>query len=227
MQIDQTIHSPNFDDESIPVEFLVLHYTAGSLSRALEVLTDPARQVSSHLVIAEDGAVFELVPCWDGQACRAWHAGRSRWLDGARSWERFNDFSLGIELVNLNGNLLPYTPAQYAALAEVVAQLKARYPALRSPEHVLGHEHIAGMMGKADPGRMFDWISFFVACYPDHAMPAREPICPHELQAGFKKIVDALPEAAIPAGSEAAIRFWHGISATMETSVRLMRAGAR
>ena len=145
----------------------------------------------------------------------------------ARSWERFNDFSLGIELVNLNGNLLPFTPAQYAALAQVVAQLKARYPALRSPERVLGHEHIAGMMGKADPGRMFDWISFFVACYPDHAMPAREPNLPHELQAGFKKIVDALPESAIPAGSEVAIRFWHGISATMETSIRLAQAGAQ
>ena len=78
----------------------------------------------------------------------------------------------------------------------------------------------------ADPGRMFDWISFFVACYPDHPMPAREPICPLELQAGFKKIVDALPEAALPAESGAAIRFWHGISATMETSVRLMQTNA-
>lgn len=134
--------------------------------------------------------------------------------------------TLGSELVNLNGNLLPYTAAQYAALAEVVAQLKAHYPALRSPERVLGHEHIAGIMGKADPGDVFDWISFFVACYPDHAMPAREPILPHELQAGFKQIVDALPEAAIPAGSEVATRFWHGISATMEPSIRLMQTDA-
>jgi N-acetyl-anhydromuramyl-L-alanine amidase AmpD len=227
MQLNQAIRSPNFDAEPIPVEFLVLHYTAGSLSRALSLLTDPAREVSAHLVVAESGEVFELVPCWDGAACRAWHAGRSSWLEGDRRWERFNDFSLGVELVNLNGNLLPYTQAQYAALAEVVAHLQARYPALRSPTRVLGHEHISGVVGKAAPGRMFDWISFFAACYPDQAMPAREPICPRDLQAALKKIADAVPETAIPAGSEAAIRFWHGISATTETSVRLAQAGAR
>jgi len=227
MQIDQTVRSPNFDDEVIPVEFLVLHYTAGSLGRALSLLTDPVRKVSSHLVIAEDGAVFELVPCWHGTVYRAWHAGRSSWFDGERQWERFNDHSIGIELVNVNGNLRPYTQHQYAALAEVVAHLHMLYPALRSPERVLGHEQIAYRWGKADPGLMFDWDSFFLACYPDQQPPLRAAVCAPELQATLQTIVEAVPAAVIPEGSEAAIRFWHGISATMETSVRLLHAGAQ
>src|SRR5690348_11755318 len=160
MQINRDYRSPNYTAEIIPVEFLVLHYTAGDLRRTLELFSDPAREVSSHFVIDLDGAIYEPVACSDGTVYRAWHAGQSYWFDGEQTWEGFNGFSIGIELVNLNGNLLPYPQAQYEALFELVARLRSIYPGLNNPERVLGHEHIAGWRGKADPGGFFDWKLF-------------------------------------------------------------------
>ena len=119
MKRNREFTSPNYDPVEIPVEFLVLHYTAGDLASTLELFLDPAREVSAHLIIAEDGEVFELVPCWDGLVHKAWHAGRSFWIDPEKKWEEFNNFSIGIEIVNLNGNLFPYSERQYQALAEV------------------------------------------------------------------------------------------------------------
>jgi N-acetyl-anhydromuramyl-L-alanine amidase AmpD len=159
----------------------VLHYTAASLERTLEIFLDPRREVSAHLVIDLDGAVYETVPCLNSDAKRAWHAGRSRLVVGVGAEQRlvegFNDCSLGIELVNLNGNVYPYTEAQYAALFAVVEQLKGFYPALANPNSVIGHEQIAGFRGKADPGRCFEWNRFFGVCYPQQGAPSREHRC--------------------------------------------------
>lgn len=181
MQIITSHRSPNFTDLSIPVEYVVVHYTASDLKRTLEILTDPATEVSSHIVIDRDGAVYELVPCLDGTALRAWHAGKSRLevqgRSGSEVIESFNDRSIGIELVNLNGNLLPYTEAQYASLVGVVERLKRVYPALNKPESVIGHEQIAGFRGKCDPGLRFEWQRFFAVCYPNQGAPRRAPVC--------------------------------------------------
>lgn len=164
------------------MDFVVLHYTAASLKRTLEILEDKASEVSAHLVIDRDGTVYEMVPCLDGRPLRAWHAGRSAWVASVgaeqRTLEAFNDFSLGIELVNENGNLFPYTDAQYAALFAVFERLKALYPALRKPNAVVGHEQIAGFRGKVDPGRLFEWQRFFSVVYAGQGMPVREPRCP-------------------------------------------------
>lgn len=81
---DRSHPSPGFDHRPIGVELLVLHSTGGALVTALALLTDPGREASSHLVIAEDGEVLELVRCWDGDARRARHAGESRWQEGER-----------------------------------------------------------------------------------------------------------------------------------------------
>ena len=43
-----------------------------------------------------------------------------------------NDWSIGIELVNFNSNVIDFTEAQYAALAHVVNRLAWHYPALHS-----------------------------------------------------------------------------------------------
>jgi len=106
MQIRSDIRSPNFSDLDIRVEFVVLHYTAASLERTLELFTSPKTEVSAHLVIDRDGTVYEMVQCLNGTAKRAWHAGRSRFgvlRDGVtKVIEGFNDISVGIELVNLN-----------------------------------------------------------------------------------------------------------------------------
>lgn len=164
----------------------MLHYTALSLEATLERFLDPTTQVSAHIVIGQAGEVYEVVPCFAGGALRAWHAGRSRLRVSdengqERVVEGFNDRSIGIELVNLNGNLFEYTEAQYAALFEVIRRLQAVYPALTKPEAIVGHEQIAGFRGKADPGRFFSWERLFAVCYQGLTAPDRRPRCSEAL----------------------------------------------
>jgi N-acetyl-anhydromuramyl-L-alanine amidase AmpD len=181
MNIVTTVRSPNFTDLDIPVEFVVLHFTAATLDRTLEIFTDPGSEVSAHLVIDRDGSIYEVVPCLGGAARRAWHAGKSRMeisTNGdSQLIESFNDRSIGIELVNLNGNLFPYTEAQYASLFGVIERLKSLYPALGRPEVIVGHEQISGFRGKSDPGLCFEWERLFAVCYPNLGAPRRAPVC--------------------------------------------------
>jgi N-acetylmuramoyl-L-alanine amidase len=94
--------SPNFDERTMPVSILVLHYTgmpdaAGAIAR----LTDPAAKVSSHYIVAEDGQVLRLV----AEDKRAWHAGKSHW----RGLDNLNSASIGIEIIN-PGHEFGYRP---------------------------------------------------------------------------------------------------------------------
>ncbi len=174
----RAFRSPHFDPVKIPVHFAVLHYTAQSFSESLRIFLNPGGpKLSCHLLIDREGGVFELVPCWDGERRRAWHAGQSAWTDAnGRSWRGFNDFSVGIELISWNGNFCPYTDSQYKALFAALNHLKGVYPALRDPERILGHEHIAGFRGKSDPGRLFDWDRLFKEVFQAPApLPRRPP----------------------------------------------------
>ncbi len=175
MDLDKNIKSPNFDPTGIKVEFIVIHYSAVDLAATLKILCDPISKVSAHMVISPLGKVFELVQCLDGICQRAWHAGQSKFFVDAREWTSFNDFSIGIELINLNGNFFPYSEAQYQALFELIAHLKQHYPALRSAQRIVGHEQISGFRGKCDPGRRFDWKKLFTSCYPNELAPLRCP----------------------------------------------------
>ncbi len=216
MDAPHRIDSPNYDPRPIDVRFLVLHYTAVDRVRTLEIFTDPARKAAAHLVVDVDGAIYECVPCWEGTALRGWHAGVSRWRDGQTLWEGLNDWSIGVELVNFNGNLFPFSEAQYAALEAIVAHLRRCYPALDDANAVLGHEQIAGFRGKADPGWRFDWPRFFAACYPGQIAPSRPPACPATLR-------DALASLAefAPVEPDAANAFWERVSLLTETAVAL------
>jgi N-acetyl-anhydromuramoyl-L-alanine amidase len=102
-------------------------------------------RVSSHVVVGRDGAVTQYVAFTE----RAWHAGKSIY----QGREACNDFSVGVELEGTD--TLPYEPAQYGALAQVVAALCAAYPRL-SPDRLVGHSDIAPGR-KTDPGPAFDW----------------------------------------------------------------------
>ena len=104
-----------------------------------------ALRVSSHLAVARDGAVTQYVKFTE----RSWHAGQSNY----RGREACNDFSVGVELEGTD--MLPYEPAQYGALAQIVAALCAAYPGL-SPDRLVGHSDIAPGR-KTDPGPAFDW----------------------------------------------------------------------
>lgn len=106
-------------------------------------------RVSAHLLIRRNGECIQFVP-FDR---RAWHAGKSRWLDGGRLRENLNDFSIGIELEGTDE--YPYRDAQYRTLAAVLRALVADYPAI-DQQRLTSHAHIAPLR-KTDPGSAFDW----------------------------------------------------------------------
>ena len=157
---------------------------------------DSKKKISSHFVIDKDGKIYKLLPCMDEQPLKAFHAGKSFWTDSKqKKWEEFNNISLGIELINPNGNIFPYTQAQYQALADLIIQLKKHYPSLRSPDRILGHEHIAGFRGKVDPGHRFQWNSFFKQAYPENSsLPRLKAVLSEELLERFNEMVRRLPK---------------------------------
>lgn len=99
-------------------------------------------EVSAHFYIRRNGELWQFVSCDD----RAWHAGKSRF----QGRDNCNDFSVGIELEGLEGDV--FEDVQYDTLISVCAALQQNYPIV----HVTGHEHIAAGR-KADPGVGFDW----------------------------------------------------------------------
>lgn len=98
--------------------------------------------VSAHFFIRRAGEIIQFVACGK----RAWHAGVSNW----RGWEKCNDFSIGVELEG--DDATPFTDAQYAQLAGLIALLKTAYPDM----DIVGHSDIAPGR-KTDPGDCFDW----------------------------------------------------------------------
>lgn len=163
MKIDSTYKSPFFSDHEIPVDFLILHYTACDLKQTLEIFTSSDRKVCAHFVLDTDGTIYDLGGFIDGPIRQGAHAGKSQLELNGKSYASFNQFSIGIEIINLNGNLLEYTEEQYTSLAQLVRHLQSRFPALKNPERIMGHEHLAYWRGKADPGVLFDWSKFFAS----------------------------------------------------------------
>lgn len=99
-------------------------------------------RVSAHFLIRRDGTLVQFVSCDE----RAWHAGASSW----RGRDNVNDFSVGVELEGLEGEV--FESPQYDALAVLARALARRYPI----EAVAGHEHVAPGR-KRDPGGAFEW----------------------------------------------------------------------
>ena len=99
-------------------------------------------QVSAHFFIRRSGRTLQFVSCDQ----RAWHAGVSMW----RGRENCNDWSVGIELEGLEGEV--FEAAQYRQLARLLQSLARHYPLVEA----VGHEHVAPGR-KADPGPGFDW----------------------------------------------------------------------
>ncbi len=206
--------SPNYDAHNIAVEFLVLHYSATSLAGLFKIFADPLAKVSSHFVISQGGAIYEIVPCLGGHVYRAWHAGRSVWNED-RVWEHFNDLSIGVELINYNGNIFDYPALQIEALKTLIHVLKERFPALRDPRRLLGHEQIAGFRGKADPGTRFDWKDVFRSCYPDCTPPERQAILPPHFA---ERLENCLEESGLKAAADDL--FWQELSTQLESSLK-------
>ncbi|MEW6099281.1 MAG: 1,6-anhydro-N-acetylmuramyl-L-alanine amidase AmpD [Pseudomonadota bacterium] len=156
------VRSPNFGPrpDGVAVDLVIVHsislppgeyggpYIEQLFTNTLDWSAHPyfeqirGAEVSAHFLIRRDGELVQFVSCDD----RAWHAGVSS-FDGRPAC---NDYSVGIELEGLEDH--PFEPAQYARLAALIGELRARYPIAA----VAGHEHVAPGR-KRDPGRAFDW----------------------------------------------------------------------
>ncbi|WP_255991465.1 1,6-anhydro-N-acetylmuramyl-L-alanine amidase AmpD [Chitinolyticbacter albus] len=187
MQIDEQgycdqarqIASPNCDarPDGDGVRLVVVHniglppgqFGGDDIERLFTNRIDPAAQpgydelaklrVSAHFLIRRDGELLQFVPT----EARAWHAGASNWCGR----ERCNDFSVGIELEG--SDFVPFEPAQYQVLLELLDALAKRYPL----EAIVGHSEIAPGR-KTDPGPFFDWTQVHAA------LPQLRPANPGE-----------------------------------------------
>jgi N-acetylmuramoyl-L-alanine amidase CwlA len=118
----------------------VLHATAGSLVATLGWFANPDSGVSAHYVVAKNGGVYQMVE----EEKRAHHAGASVY-QGRQS---FNDFSIGIEIVNQNDGQDPYPPDQFEEMVNLVGYLVEKHDIQR--EWIVTHADIS-TVGKTDP----------------------------------------------------------------------------
>jgi N-acetyl-anhydromuramoyl-L-alanine amidase len=158
----QRLDSPNFGErpQDTAVDLIVLHsislppgvygegYVQALFTNSLDWDAHAYFQsirdlkVSTHFFITRTGALWQFVSVDQ----RAWHAGASSF----QGREQCNDYSVGIELEGLEGEV--FEAAQYGCLAQLCHALRESYPIA----HVVGHEHIAPGR-KQDPGPGFDW----------------------------------------------------------------------
>lgn len=180
--------SPNFDARR-PNMVIIHHTSSGSVEDGLHTLTDAARKVSAHYLIARDGTLYQLVD----ERRRAWHAGASYW-GGNRD---INSASIGIELDNDGEE--PFPEAQIATLIALLDDLRTRYAIPAA--NVVGHADVAPGR-KADPSRHFPWRllaehGFGLWCDPPYPPLARPLDVLSALQALGYDV--SRPEAAIAA----------------------------
>lgn len=148
LNISHKFRSLNFDKRKKRISFIIYHYTeTKNLDKAIKLLTDQTRRVSSHYVIDFNGDIYCLVDLDK----RAWHAGESMWENS----KDINSRSIGIEIVypgeNTNKN---YDNRQIKSLIELSKSLKDKFKISNSK--ILGHSDIAPNR-KIDPGIHFPW----------------------------------------------------------------------
>ncbi|MCR2834794.1 N-acetylmuramoyl-L-alanine amidase [Parerythrobacter lacustris] len=170
---DELVHreqlSPNFNERSLPISMVVLHYTEMKpVETAIDRLCDPEASVSAHYLITEEGEVVRLVP----EEHRAWHAGASYW----RGHKDVNSASIGIELDH-PGHLLGYrefAEAQIDALIPLLHRIVRQYDIPRA--NVVAHSDVAPAR-KVDPGELFPWsrLAEYGLCLPRPKIELGDP----------------------------------------------------
>ncbi|BAK65071.1 MULTISPECIES: N-acetylmuramoyl-L-alanine amidase [Sphingobium] len=188
--------SPNFDERTLPISVLVLHYTGmPDAPSAIQWLASPESKVSAHYVVTEDGQVIRMVD----ERKRAWHAGVSWW----RGISNINSASIGIELINPGHEwgYRPFPDEQIDALIPLVHDIMTRHRITRG--NVVGHSDIAPAR-KQDPGELFPWhkLARLRLALP---RPTRNLMDPHWSDGGFMLALERFgydisdPEAAVVA----------------------------
>lgn len=164
------IPSPNYDDRPIStsVSCIVLHSTVvNTMEGTINTFLPPVAKVSAHFIVGRNGRVVQMVPIEK----RAWHAGVSV-LEGA---EKVNDYSVGIEMVNLNDGIDPYPDAQIRSVAGIIRFVRSRYNVPDS--RIVSHAQIALPPGRKSDPASFDFervrtLAKIEAPVPDAVTPA-------------------------------------------------------
>ena len=145
------IQSPNCSlrPPGTVVDTIVLHSTVNpTLENTTEWFQNPKSEVSSHYTIGKDGSIIQNVSSFN----KAWHAGVSKDIEGRTN---VNNFSVGIEMVNLNDGKDAYTAAQIQALRNLIDVLKRRFPL----KYIVSHEYIAVPHGRKTDPKGFPWAT--------------------------------------------------------------------
>jgi N-acetylmuramoyl-L-alanine amidase len=145
--------STNFDErpDGTIIDTVVLHATVlDTLAEVIQRFADPLSKVSAHYTIDRDGTIVSHVE----EEKRAWHAGQSQMDDGRPD---VNDFSIGIELVNLNDAADPFPGRQIESMRELMRSIIKRHPI----QYIVPHNECAYPRGrKSDPaGFNAAWIA--------------------------------------------------------------------
>jgi AmpD protein len=102
--------SPNFDADRRHEQLgAIFHHSVSAFEETIARMSDPASQVSYHVLIDGDGTRCTLVP----DEHIAWHAGASAWLGRTRC----NDFMLGVAFAG-DTYRAPLTESQLASALE-------------------------------------------------------------------------------------------------------------
>jgi len=144
------VQSCNCDDRppGAVVNCIVLHATVEPTTEGtMNLFLTPERKVSAHFVVGRDGRVVQMVRLEQ----RAWHAGASL-LDGV---DKVNDFSVGIEMVNLNDGKDPYPQPQIDAVAGIIRFIRSRYDV--PDARIVSHAEIALPPGRKSDPKGFDF----------------------------------------------------------------------
>lgn len=212
MKISDSIKSPNFSPNKINPQFVILHYTACDLARTKMIFEDPEKKVCAHFVVDTDGTIYDLGGFTRGPIMQGAHAGESRMMMDGVNFSAFNTFSIGIEIINLNGNVFPYTAGQYQALVELLEILIKRFPILGKSGHIVGHEHIAGHRGKCDPGVEFEWDKILAALEIEKHPILNKFVCKAEDVQFIKDQIKACPNPDE--------LFWSKLSSQLESRLK-------
>ncbi len=143
------IQTPNFGPrpKTAVVDTIVVHSTViPTLGATTSAFQRASSQVSAHFTIGKDGSIVQNLSTFD----RAWHAGVGEDVTGRKG---VNDWSIGIELVNLNDGNDPYPDAQVQALRGIIASMRRRFPI----KQILSHEFIARPVGRKSDPKNFPW----------------------------------------------------------------------
>ena len=125
--------------------YVIIHHTAqDSLEETLNTFTMPAKEVSSHYVIDDNGEVYQML----NDYYRGWHAGTGKWGHNTD----LNSASIGIELDN--DGTEPFSEAQISSLTDLLGILKEKYSIPTA--NFIGHSDIAPTR-KVDPSVFFPW----------------------------------------------------------------------